>query len=80
MHIKAEDVKDDCHLFSKLVISVRECDLKEFFRHENQLFPAAFSDGGKLHSCPKSQHATILESLNIISDTEPQADVIIVDV
>ena len=37
------------------------------------------SDGGKLHSCQKSQLATILESLVTILDTEPPADVIIID-
>ena len=62
---KQKILKDNCHLFSKLFISCqsRECDLKEFFRHETQKFPAALSDGGKLHSCQKSQLATILESL-----------------
>ena len=74
-------LKDDCHLFSKLFISCKrgECDLKEFFRHENRQFPAALSDGEKLHSCQKSQLAIILESLVTIPDTEPQADVIIID-
>ena len=57
----------------------RECDLKEFFRHENQSFPAALSDGGKLHSCQKSQLTAILESLVTIPNTEPHADAMIVD-
>ena len=74
-------LKNDCDLFCKLFVSCqsRECDLKEFFRHENQQFPAAFCDGGKLHSYQKSQLAIILESLITIPNTEPQADVIIID-
>jgi hypothetical protein len=70
---KQKVLKEDWQLFSKLFISCqsRECDLKEFFRHENQPFPAALSDGGKLHSCQKSQLAAILESLVTIPDTEP---------
>ena len=39
---------DECQPFSKLFISCqsRECDLYDFFRHENHPFPAALSDGG----------------------------------
>ena len=74
-------LKEDFHLFSKLSISCqsRECDLQEFFRHENQSFPAALSDGSKLHACQKSQLGTILENHIIVSDTEPVADTIICD-
>lgn len=74
-------LKEDCHLFSKLFISCqsRECDLTAFFQHENQAFPAALSDGGKLHSCQKSQLTTILETHVTIPDVEPEADTIIID-
>ena len=37
------------------------------------------SNGGKLHSCPKSQPAITLESLVTIPDTEPQANVVIIE-
>ena len=78
---KQKVLKEDCQLFSKLFLSCqsRECDLKEFFRHENQPFPAALSDGGKLHTCQKSQLTTILETHVTIPDTEPEADTIIID-
>ena len=77
---KHKVLKEDCHLFSKLFISCqsRECDLQQFFRHENQPFPAALSDSGKLHTCQKSQLATILET-KVLPETEPEADVIIID-
>ena len=40
---KVQVLKDDCRLFSQLFIycQSRECDLQEFFKHENQSFPAA---------------------------------------
>ena len=74
-------LKEDCQLISKLFISCqsRECDLKEFFRHENQSFPAALSDGRKLHTCQKSQFAIILETYGTIPHTEPEANTIIID-
>ena len=78
---KQKVLKEDCQLFSKLFISCqsRECDLKEFFRHENQSHPAALSDGGKLHTCQKSQLTTILESQVTTPEAEPYADTIIID-
>ena len=73
-------LKDDCQLFSKLFVSCqsRECDLFDFFRHEKHPFPAALSDGGKLHTCQKSQLAAILENHITLPDNESQADVIII--
>ncbi|KAJ8340119.1 hypothetical protein SKAU_G00347520 [Synaphobranchus kaupii] len=78
---KQKLVKENCQLFSKLFISCqsRECDLQEFFQHENQPFPAALSDGGKLYACQKSQLASILESYITSPDQEPDTDVIIID-
>ena len=74
-------LKEDCELFSELFISCqsRECDLKEFFRHENQSYPAALSDGGKLHTCQKSHLTTILESQVTTPEGQPDADTIIID-
>ena len=74
-------IKDDCQLFAKLFISCqnRECDLKEFFSHENQSFPASLSNGGKMHVCQKSQLSGILEKKVTLPDTEPVTDAIIID-
>ena len=74
-------MKEDRQLFSKLFISCqsRACDLQEFFQHENQPFPAALSDGGKLYACQKSQLASILETGISSLDQEPKTDVIIID-
>ena len=74
-------LQEDCRLFSHLFISCqnRKCDLQEFFRHENQSFPAALSENGKLSTCQKSQLAAICETHATILDTEPDTDVIIID-
>ena len=57
----------------------RECDLLEFFHNENQSFPAALSDGGKLHSGPKSLLVSNLEAKIAVLDARPEASAIIVD-
>ena len=63
----------DCQSFSQLFIACqsRECDLYDFLHHENHPFPAALSDGGKLHACQKSQLAAVLESHVTLPDNEP---------
>ena len=78
---KEKVLKDDCQLFSRLFISCqnRQCDLQEFFKHENQSHPASLSDTGKLHTCQKSQLVEILEAQVNISDREPKGDAIIID-
>ena len=78
---KVKVLKDDCQLFSRLFISCqnRQCDLQEFFKHENQSHPASLSDSGKLHTCQKSQLVEILEAQVNIPDREPKGDAIIID-
>ena len=55
-----------------------QCDLHEFFRHENQTAPASLSGSGKLHTCQKSQLVETLESNTLMPNTEPEADAIII--
>ena len=78
---KQKQLKDDCQLFSKLFISCqsRECDLLEIFQHENQLFPASLSKGGKIYSRQKSQLTSILEKHILLPDQESEVDDIIID-
>ena len=49
--LQVASLKCDVELFSRLYIGcqTREANLEEFFRHENQAYPPALSDGGKLH-------------------------------
>ena len=78
---KEKSLKGDCRLFSRLFIScqTRQCDLQEFFRHENQSSPASLSDGGKLHTCQKSQLTEILQAQVDIPERAPEVEVIMVD-
>ena len=78
---KEKVLKDDCQLFSRLFIScqTRECDLQEFFKHENQSSPASVSDSGKLHTCQKSQLTDILQAQVTLPDRDPEGDAIIID-
>jgi len=78
---KKKMLKEDCRVFSKLFISCqnRECDLHDFFHHENQSSLASLSDGGRLHVCQKSQLATVLEGKVTLPDAEPVTDAIIID-
>lgn len=78
---KEKIVKEDCGLFSRLFISCqnRDCDLREFFKYENQSFPASLNDGGKLYTCQKSQMVQIFKDKVNLPDSEPSADSIILD-
>lgn len=75
-------MKEDCNLFSRIFISYqsRECDLNDFFRYENQAYPASLSENGKLYSCQKSQLVDVLKDKVVMPDSEPMdVDCIVVD-
>lgn len=78
---KVKLLKDNYQLFSRLFISCqnRQCDLKEFFKHENQSVPASLSDGGKLRTCSKSDLIGILQETVMLPETKPEADAIMID-
>ena len=68
-------------MFAKLFIScqVRQCNLEEFFKYENQAFPASLSVGVRQHACQKSQLIEILTTGITLSDRQPERDAIIMD-
>ena len=74
-------LKSDVGLFSRLYIGcqTRDGNLEEFFRHENQAFPPALSDGGSLHLGTKSDLLTCLEDLYEPPTETPVASSVIVD-
>ncbi len=47
--------------------------------HENHPLSASLSNNGKLHTCQKSQLVEILGGDAQMGDTEPEADVLIID-
>ena len=77
---KTKILKDDYQLFSQLFISCqnRQCDLKEFFMHENQPAPASLSDQGKLRTCIKSYLSDILQAKVALHEKKLETDVLIV--
>ena len=74
-------MKEECQLFSRLFIScqVTQCDLEDFFTHENQAAPASLSDNGGLHVSQKSQLIEILQTRLSLPEREPDGDTIIID-
>ncbi|CAG2208108.1 unnamed protein product [Mytilus edulis] len=78
---KLDLAREDCSLFSRLFISCqsRQCDLEEFFSHENQKFPPSLSQSGKINIGVKSQLMEILEAKGDLPREEPQTDMVVVD-
>lgn len=78
---KLANLKDDCNLFSRLFISCqsRQCDLQEFFEHENQKFPPSLSQNGSLNTGVKSQLMSILETGHEMPNSVPTVDSLVID-
>ena len=59
--------------FSRIFISCqsRQCDLQEFFEHENQKFPPSLSQNGLLNTGGKLQLILILEADHEVPNAEP---------
>jgi len=66
-------LKNDCSLFSRLYIAsqIRDGDLDKFFKHENQAYPPALSQLGKLRTGTKSDLLCCLEDLVLSQDNVP---------
>ena len=66
-------LNNDCSLFSRLYIAsqIRSGDLDQFFQHENQAYPLALSQMGKLRTGTKSDLVGCLEDLVPTQDLSP---------
>ena len=62
---RLSSLKSDCSLFSRLYIAyqIRDGDLLQFFKHENQVWPPALSQMGRLRTGVKSDLVGCLEAL-----------------
>ena len=71
-------LKEDCSLFSRLYIAcqVRDGDLEDFFKYENQPWPPSLSGLGKLKG---GQKADLLTCLPQSDQTPAIADTVILD-
>ena len=74
-------LKCDVELFSRLYIGcqTREGNLEEFVRHENQAYPPALSDDGKLHLGTKSGLLACLKGHSECQSDAPVINSIIID-
>ena len=75
-------LKEDRSLFSKLYVScqVRNGDIDEFFRHENQSSPPSLSQGGSLRHGEKSALMPLIEKLSPCHSSEkPCVDALLLD-
>lgn len=74
-------LKQDCSLFSKLYVScqVRDGDIDEFFRHENQSSPPSLSQGGKLRHGTKADLLPFLTQHSTTIKEKPDTDAVLLD-
>ena len=75
-------LKEDRSLFSKLYVScqVRNGDIDEFLRHENQSSPPSLSQGGNLRHGEKSALMPLIEKLSPCHSSEkPCVDALLLD-
>ena len=81
--LQLTSLKNDCSLFSRLYIAsqVRNGNLDEFFEHENQAYPPALSQNGKLRMATKSDLVGCLEELVSSQEktTNPDVQAILLD-
>ncbi|KAK3083940.1 hypothetical protein FSP39_005667 [Pinctada imbricata] len=74
-------LKQNCSLFSQLYVScqVRNGDLEEFFRHENQPYPPSLSKFGDIRLGTKSDLLVPLERIKESETEAPNVDVVVLD-
>jgi len=81
--LQLASLKNDCSLFSRLYVAsqVRNGNLDKFFKHENQAYPPALSQNGKLRTGTKSDLVSCLEELVNSREhaTHPSVEAIILD-
>lgn len=74
-------MKQNCSLFSQLYVScqVRNGDLVEFFKHENQAYPPSLAQFGDLRHGSKSDLLVQLEKTTESSNEAPSVDALVLD-
>lgn len=78
-------LKNDCSLFSRLYIAcqVRDGNLDDFFKYENQPWPPSLSQNGQLRGGQKADLVKCLTSTTILNEnpavTQPDVQAIILD-
>ena len=78
---KVEVLKEDCSLFSRLYIAcqIRDGNLEDFFKYENQTWPPSLSQLGQLRGGQKADLLKCLPSTSAHTASQPVVDAVIFD-
>ena len=78
---KVEVLKEDCSLFSRLYIAcqIRDGNLDDFFKYENQPWPPSLSQLGQLRGGQKADLLKCLPSTSAQIAPQPVVDAVILD-
>ena len=78
---KAEVLKEDCSLFSRLYIAcqIRDGNSEDFFKYENQPWPLSLSKLGQLRGGQKADLLKCLPSTSAHIASQPVVDAVIID-
>ena len=78
---KVEILKEDCSLFSRLYIAcqIRDENLEDFFKYENQPWPPSLSQLGQLRGGQKADLLKCLPSTSAHIVPQPVVDAVILD-
>ena len=78
---KVRVLKEDCSLFSRLYIAcqIRDGNLEDFFKYENQPWPPSLSEQGKLRGGQKADLLKQLPYTAVEMPTHPYVDAVILD-
>ena len=76
-----EVLKEDCSLFSRLYIAcqIRDGNLEDFFKYENQPWPPSLSQLGQLRGGQKADLLKCLPSTSAQIAPQPVVDAVIID-
>ena len=79
--VEITTLKKNCQLFSPLYLAcqIRNGNLDDFFRHENQSFPPSLSKNRDIRTGSKSDLIECLEAISGVSMEKPFASCIVLD-
>ena len=79
--LQVTSLKQDCSLYASLYIAcqTRECDLDEFFSHENHSYPPSLSLYGKIRQASKSDAIKIFSKYAEAQCEEPNVTALVID-
>ena len=79
--LQVTSLKQDCSLYASLYVAcqTRECDLDEFFSHENHSYPPSLSQYGRVRQTAKSDCIKIFSKYAEVRYQEPDITALVID-